>query len=107
MKISNIDSLLSQLRGMSDVAAGKPAAANAVAPAKVGFGDALKSAIDQVSQAQKSAGVLSRQFEAGATEVNLSDVMLSMQKANISFQAMVQVRNKVVSAYQEIMNMQV
>ncbi|MES2934461.1 MAG: flagellar hook-basal body complex protein FliE, partial [Pseudomonadota bacterium] len=39
--------------------------------------------------------------------VNLSDVMISMQKASISFQATVQVRNKLVSAYQEMMNMQV
>jgi flagellar hook-basal body complex protein FliE len=50
---------------------------------------------------------LTRQFEAGDPDVNLQDVVLSLQKASLSFQTMVQVRNKLVSAYQEIMNMQV
>jgi len=50
---------------------------------------------------------LSQRFALGDDSVNLSDVMISMQKAGISFQSTVQVRNKLVSAYQDIMNMQV
>ena len=46
-------------------------------------------------------------FGIGDDKVSLSDVMISMQKASIGFQATVQVRNKLVSAYHEIMNMQV
>ena len=46
-------------------------------------------------------------FAAGDGNTNLQDVMISLQKANISFQEMVQVRNKLVSAYQDVMNMQV
>ena len=50
---------------------------------------------------------MARSFELGAPEVQLHDVMISLQKANISFQQTVQVRNRLVAAYQEIMNMQV
>jgi flagellar hook-basal body complex protein FliE len=67
----------------------------------------LKSAIDEVNGAQMDAKQMSRQFETGDSEANLQDVVLSLQKASLSFQTMVQVRNKLVSAYQEVMNMQV
>jgi flagellar hook-basal body complex protein FliE len=63
--------------------------------------------VDEVNSAQMDAKQLTRQFEAGDPDVNLQDVVLSLQKASLSFQTMVQVRNKLVSAYQEIMNMQV
>lgn len=75
--------------------------------AKPGFADALKASLDQVNEAQQKAGALGQRFSLGEDNVNLSDVMISMQKANISFQAAVQVRNKLVSAYHDIMNMQV
>ena len=44
-------------------------------------------------------------FETGATNISLADVMVATQKANVSFQAMLQVRNKLVEAYQDVMNM--
>lgn len=74
---------------------------------KVDFSAALKGALDSVSASQGKADQLSQKFTTGDDSVNLSDVMISMQKANINFQATVQVRNKLVSAYQEMMNMQV
>ena len=74
---------------------------------KVDFADALKASLDQVNNAQQKAEQLGQRFASGDDSVNLSDVMISMQKANISFQATVQVRNKLVSAYHDIMNMQV
>jgi flagellar hook-basal body complex protein FliE len=77
------------------------------AAGKIDFADALKASLDQVSNTQNNAEVLSQRFALGDNNVNLSDVMISMQKASISFQATVQVRNKLVSAYQDIMNMQV
>ena len=77
------------------------------APAKVGFADALKASLDQVSSAQSKAEQMGQSFAMGDDKVSLSDVMISMQKANISFQGTVQVRNKLVAAYHEIMNMQV
>jgi flagellar hook-basal body complex protein FliE len=74
---------------------------------KVSFSDALKSSLDQVNQVQKEAEKLGKNFVLGDDSVSLSDVMIAGQKANISFQATIQVRNKLVSAYQDIMNMQV
>ncbi|UUZ47383.1 flagellar hook-basal body complex protein FliE [Massilia sp. B-10] len=71
------------------------------------FADALKNSIAEVSEAQTKAGALGKAFTMGDERVSLSDVMVSMQKASIGFQATVQVRNKLVSAYHEIMNMQV
>lgn len=76
-------------------------------PPKVDFAEALKNTIGQVSEAQNAASAKGRAFTMGDESVSLSDVMIASQKASIAFQATVQVRNKVVSAYQEIMNMQV
>ncbi|MDF3035253.1 MAG: fliE [Paucimonas sp.] len=74
---------------------------------KPDFAQALKSTLDQVNNNQAKAQKLGEQFAKGDDNVNLSDVMISMQKASISFQATVQVRNKLVSAYHDIMTMQV
>lgn len=74
---------------------------------KVSFSDALKASLQNVSNAQIQADDLGKRFASGDDSVSLSDTMISMQKASISFQATVQVRNKLVSAYHDIMNMQV
>ena len=85
---------------------GAPAALNE-GPSKVSFSDALKNSLEQVSNSQKHAEELGQKFAMGDDSVSLSDTMIAMQKSSISFQATVQVRNKLVSAYHEIMNMQV
>lgn len=74
---------------------------------KVNFADALKTSLSQVNKAQVEAENLGKSFALGDDKVNLSDVMISTQKANISFQATVQVRNKFITAYNDIMNMQI
>jgi flagellar hook-basal body complex protein FliE len=74
---------------------------------KVSFSDALKASLQNVSNAQVQADEMGKKFAAGDDSVSLSDTMIAMQKASISFQATVQVRNKLVSAYHDIMNMQV
>lgn len=84
---------------------GKPEAAES--SSKVSFSDALKAQLQNVSNAQVQADHLGERFAAGDDKVSLSDTMIAMQKASISFQATVQVRNKLVSAYHDIMNMQV
>ncbi|MEW5943384.1 MAG: flagellar hook-basal body complex protein FliE [Pseudomonadota bacterium] len=104
MNTQGIDQLLSQLRAASAAAAGGEAQA---APEGADFATLLKSSIDQVNSAQQEAAGLAKGFEMGGPNANLQDVMISLQKANISFQTMVQVRNKLVTAYQEVMNMQV
>lgn len=102
--MSNIDQMVNQLRAVAAQASATPAPQEASAQ---DFAALLKSAVDEVNSAQMDAKQFTRQFEAGDPDVNLQDVVLSLQKASLSFQTMVQVRNKLVSAYQEIMNMQV
>lgn len=103
-----LDSMLADLRAVSAVSGvGAGKAQQVTAAGGADFGQALKSAIDQVNQAQASAQQMSQEFAAGNSNVNLQDVMINLQKANLSFQQMVQVRNKLVTAYQNIMNMPV
>ncbi len=101
----SVESVLSQIRAMQDIVAGgrKPAAPEAP---KADFAQMLRASLDQVSGAEHRATSLSQAFEKGDPDVSLQDVVISMQKANISFQTAVQVRNRVVAAYQDIMNMQ-
>lgn len=70
------------------------------------FGALLKRGIDQVNQSQQTATDLATQFERGTPGVDLPQVMIEMQKASVSFRALVEVRNRLVSVYQDIMNMQ-
>jgi flagellar hook-basal body complex protein FliE len=108
-----IEAMIAQLKNAATKPAGMPgmpaiAPAGGPAPAaKVDFADALKATIGEVSAAQNQAGAMGRAFTLGDDSVSLSDVMVSMQKASIGFQATLQVRNKLVQAYQEMMNMQV
>ena len=69
--------------------------------------DAINNALKDVSAAQGEARAMAQNFSAGDPNVNLQDVMVNLQKANLSFQQMVQVRNRLVTAYQDIMNMPV
>ena len=102
----NLEQMLAELRSAGSVAQGKPAsAAQAVDGAE--FSKALTSAIDQVNAAQQQAQQMAQGFASGQENVNLQDVMINLQKASLSFQQMVQVRNKLVSAYQDVMNMPV
>jgi flagellar hook-basal body complex protein FliE len=87
---------------------GKPGGAEAAeSSSKVSFSDALKAQLDNVNNSQTQAGEMGKRFASGDDSVSLSDTMIAMQKASITFQATVQVRNKLVSAYHDIMNMQV
>lgn len=100
--------MISQLKTAATRPSQSPVAlaAEQAAP-KVDFASALKSTLDQVNQAQRNSEAMTQRFVLGDDKINLSDVMLNSQKANISFQATVQVRNKLVSAYQDIMNMSI
>jgi len=80
---------------------------NVTPPGRLDFAEALKASLESVNQSQLSSQQLGQKFAMGDDKVSLSDVMISMQKANISFQTTVQVRNKLVSAYHDIMNMQI
>ena len=69
------------------------------------FSAVLKQAIDKVNEQQSTTESLVKAFESGATDASLSDVMIAMQKASVSFQAMTEVRNRLIDAYHEVMNM--
>lgn len=73
----------------------------------VSFADVLKNSLNQVNQVQQQADQMGNRFASGDNSVSLSQTMIAMQKANISFQEAVQVRDRLVTAYTAIMNMQV
>ncbi len=70
-----------------------------------GFGELFNRAINQVNDAQKTSAELAKAYEQGRPDVDITDVMIASEKAGVSFQAMVQVRNKLVEAYRDVMNM--
>ena len=69
------------------------------------FGDVLSDAINKVNDLQKESGSLQRKFELNDPNVDLPDVMIAMQKSRVAFTAMNEVRNKLVSAYKDVMSM--
>ena len=102
----NADTLLTQMRAMAAQAQGQSTATSNTA-GQSDFSDILKQSVDKVNETKMDAKQLADAFQAGAPGVEVSEVMVAMQKSSVSFQAMLQVRNKLVSAYQEIMNMQI
>lgn len=105
---SKIEAMIAQLKSAATRPDAKVPMIQTEAPAaKVNFADALKGALDSVSATQTASAELGKRFTMGDDSVSLSDVMVATQKSSIEFQATVQVRNKLVSAYHEIMNMQV
>ncbi len=102
----NPTQLISQLRSMAAAAGGAQAegAAGAGGP---DFSDMLSRAINNVNDSQQESAALKESFQRGDEGVDISRVMIASQKASIEFQLMMQVRNRLVSAYQDIMNMQI
>ena len=104
MSISSIESVLQQMRALAPSMGCALSAGSEVGAG--GFAGELKKSLERISIAQEHAYAQAEAFEMGKPGVALNDVMMDMQKANIGFQTGLQVRNKVVAAYQEIMNMQ-
>ncbi|CAH0439900.1 flagellar hook-basal body complex protein FliE [Ralstonia pseudosolanacearum] len=110
MDITNANSVVSLMNSVlapSSKVGGLSGSAGDSAKVSIDFGAVLKSSLDKVDASQQKAETLSRSFELGNNDVDLHDVMLSLQKANIDLQTAVQVRNKMVSAYQNIMSMSI
>jgi len=102
MSTPEISQVLAQMRVMSARAQGVQPEAETQGAA---FGDVLRNSIQAVNDSQHQAAALKESFELGDPGVNLAQVMIASQKAGVSFQAMVQVRNKLVEAYKDVMNM--
>lgn len=115
MSSLQIDAVLSQIRSMQSQIQGAGGQMHQASQAVAGvrgdatsptsFSNVLKQGLDQVNQAQQRSTDLTTQFEQGVPGIELPQVMLEMQKASVSFRALTEVRNRFVSAYQEIMNM--
>lgn len=108
MESKGIDQVLSQLRAAAAMA--KTGSSEGAAPASedgADFAATLKGALDRVNGQQQTASTMAADFAAGKEGTELHEVMIALQKANVSFQEAIQVRNRLVTAYQEIMNIQV
>jgi len=81
-------------------------AAQATANAPAGFGQAVNRALEQVNDAQLKSKALQEGYERGEP-IPLTDVVIGMQKSSLAFEATVQIRNKVLKAYEDILNMPV
>ena len=103
-----INQVLSQMRALETAAkSGGEAGIDGVTGGGSDFGKMLTASLDKANEAQNLAGDLKEAFTRGDEGVELPQVMVALQEASISFQAMTQVRNKLLSAYQDIMNMPV
>ena len=108
MITGNINQVLSQMNAIEAMAKGQ------IAQTKPGnqaeghsFADMMQQAINQVNQSQSHAKELSTALEMGNPDVDIAQVMVAMQKSSVSFQALTEVRNKLLTAYQDVMNMPV
>jgi flagellar hook-basal body complex protein FliE len=111
-----IDQVLAQIRSMSvqagagikPVAPTAPGAPGGVSAAQgPAFGELLKQGIESVNHSQQSASALADAWERGVSGVDLARVMIESQKASVSFRALTEVRNRLVTVYQDIMNMSI
>jgi flagellar hook-basal body complex protein FliE len=102
-----IDRVLAQIRSLStQLRPGASPSAPTAAGGPSEFATLLRQGIDQVNQSQQRATELADAFARGTPGVELPQVMVQMEKATVSFRALTEVRNRLISAYQDIMNMQ-
>ncbi|MFC3285191.1 flagellar hook-basal body complex protein FliE [Litchfieldella rifensis] len=104
-----IQSALSQMQALASQAAGAQAKGQQLSTAvgQGGFANELQASIQRINQLKQTASAQAAAFQAGDPDVALNDVMVDSQKASVAFQMGVQVRNRLVTAYKDVMNMQV
>jgi flagellar hook-basal body complex protein FliE len=102
-----ISQVLAQMKVMQAKAGGLERPVADVNNSQVDFSSMLKESLDKVNGVQKTAGKMATAFDAGDPNVNLSEVMISLQKSSVAFQSVLQVRNKLVEAYNEVKNIRV
>ncbi|EKS7425775.1 flagellar hook-basal body complex protein FliE [Enterobacter cancerogenus] len=104
MAIQGIEGVLSQLQATAVSARSQNVAEQQPA---ISFAGQLHAALDRISETQTAARTQAEKFSLGEPGVALNDVMTDLQKASVSLQMGIQVRNKLISAYQDVMSMQV
>ena len=100
MSVTLLRGVLDQIQSQAQQATGQPST-HQDAPS---FSDALMTSINEINKTQVEAKNKTQQWMSGSSDIGLNDVMLSMQKSSISFSFGMQMKNKIVGAYQEIMN---
>lgn len=102
---ADINSVLSDIRSLRSQMVQEPQMLpdRQVQPAR--FNDLLSDAVNTVNDLQKTTGDLRTAYDTGDPNVDITRVMIAAQKSSVSFEALTQVRNRVVRAYEDIMNM--
>lgn len=106
MSSMQIQQVLAEMRSLQARASGI-AEAPATAAQPSDFANLMKNSVDHIATMQNQAAALADAYEAGDKSVDLTKVMLEVQKAGLAFRAMTEVRNKLVDAYTQVMNMSV
>ncbi len=109
MSSMDISRVLNEMRALQARVAplSAPRTEGLAAPPQTDFAAMMKSSVDRIAGMQNQAQALATAYESGDKSIDLSRVMLEVQKAGLAFRAMTEVRNKLVDAYREVMNMQV
>ncbi|HTC39272.1 MAG TPA: flagellar hook-basal body complex protein FliE [Steroidobacteraceae bacterium] len=106
MSSMQISQVLAEMRALQARASGiSEAPAPAAQPSD--FANLMKNSVDHIASMQNQATALADAYESGDKSVDLTKVMLEVQKASLAFKAMTEVRNKLVDAYTQVMNMSV
>ncbi|XUA20659.1 flagellar hook-basal body complex protein FliE [Citrobacter sp. OP27] len=103
MAITGIEGVLTQMQAAASVARNQQVEEQP----SISFAGQLNAALDRISDTQNSAKAQAEKFTLGEPGIALNDVMTDLQKSSVSLQMGIQVRNKLVAAYQEMMSMQV
>jgi flagellar hook-basal body complex protein FliE len=105
MSSMQISQVLAEMRALQARASGIAEAPVTTQPSE--FANLMKNSVDHVATMQNQATALADAYESGDKSVDLTKVMLEVQKASLAFRAMTEVRNKLVDAYTQVMNMSV
>lgn len=107
MSSMQIQQVLSEMRALQARASGAAEPSTATAAQPTDFAALMRGSVDQVAAMQNQATALSAAYESGDKSVDLTKVMLEVQKASLAFHAMTEVRNKLLDAYTQVMGMSV
>ncbi len=107
MSSVQISQVLAEMRALQARASGVQSEAQQSIAGPSDFANMMKNQVDNVAKMQNSAHALANSYETGDKSVDLTKVMLEVQKAGLAFHAMTEVRNKLIDAYTQVMNMSV
>lgn len=107
MSSMQIQQVLAEMRALQARASGTTSEIAPAANSPADFAGLLKDSVDHIAAMQNEASALANAYETGDKSIDLTKVMLEVQKAGLAFRAMTEVRNKLLDAYTQVMNMSV